>query len=236
MNNYINSILSGFQHSIYFDECRNLVYKSIDSCTNKLKFADFYETTIKDFLNLYLKYIHSSFEIIKSSESSECPFPDNTSGFESEFSRFNAEFGDLLLIDSNCPDKILEHYDLKISFREDITIPTISYIHDFRYNSYDIPLDETAIGSSFRTNSNCYYILMSKDMKNIMTVGSKTVHECLEEIYKNYKNKINNQSFDELKASCYYINNYSKVSDFVSMQKVFDNNLIDSTLFDIIRI
>lgn len=236
MNNYINSILSGFQHSKYFDKCRGLIYKAIDSCISKLKFADFYETTMRYYLNLYLKDIRSSFKIIKSSESSDCPFPDDITGLESEFSKFNAETGDLLLFDENYPDLILEHYDLKISFREDITIPTISYIHDYRHNPNIVPIDENALGSGLNTDQNYFYILMSKDMKNLISVESKAVHECLDNIYQNFKNKVNNLDFDELKASCYYINNYSNISDFISMQKVFDNNLIESEFYDVIKV
>ena len=236
MYNYINSILSGFQYSRYFDECRNQVYKAIDSCTDKLKFADFYETSVKDYLNLYLKETHSTFRVIKSAESLDCPFPDNIEGFESEFSKYNAEVGDLFLIDESYPDKILEHYDLKISFREDIIIPTISYIHDYRVNPSYIPLDENAIGSSLNTDSGYYYILMSKDMKNIIIVESKSIHDCLNDIYSNFKNKNNSKEFDDVKASCYYINRYSHISDFVSMQKVFDNNILGYDSFRLLKL
>ena len=236
MENYIDLIFRGFQYSKYFDDCRNLVYKAIDSCTDKLKFADLYETTVKDHLNLYLKDLHSTFRIIKSSESLNCPFPSNIEGFESEFSKYNAEEGDLLVIDKNNPNEILEHYDLKISFREDIILPTISYIHDYRVNPSYIPLDENAIGSSLSTSHNYYYILMSKDMKNIIVAESKSIHDCLDDIYNNFKNKINSVEFDDNKASCYYINKYSHISDFISMQKVFDNNILSYNEFKVLKI
>ena len=191
MKNYINSIFGGFQYSKYFEDCRNLVYKAIDSCIDKLKFADLYETYVKDHLNLYLKDLHSTLKIIKSSESLSCPFPNNIEGFESEFSKYNAEEGDLLLIDENNPNEILEHYDLKISFREDIILPTISYIHDYRVDPYVIPLCEKAIGSSLNTDPHYYYVMMSKDMKNIIVAESKSIHDCLDDIYHNFKNKNN---------------------------------------------
>ena len=48
--------------------------------------------------------------------------------------------------------------------------------------------------------------------------------------------KKNNIEFNDIKASCYYINRYSHISDFVSMQKVFDNNILGYDSFRLLKL
>ena len=77
---------------------------------------------------------------------------------------------------------------------------------------------------------------MSKDMKNIIVAESRSIHDCLDDIYNNFKNKNNSIEFNDVKASCYYINRYSHISDFVSMQKVFDNNILGYDSFRLLKL